>query len=156
MSGKIPATPNSYHTLTPYLTVSEAGKFIEFLETVFNGRVSERIMRPDGKIAHADVRIGDSTIMLTDATDDWPAMPAGIYVYVDNADATYEKALNAGAKSLMEPADQFHGDRMAGARDTFGNTWWIVTHIETVTSEELQKRFDNQIGNVTSAAQLDV
>jgi hypothetical protein len=91
MQKVVPKTPNGYHTVTPYLTVAGAQAFVVFLETVFGGQVSERILRPDGKIAHADVRIGDSTIMLSDATEDWPSMPAAIYLYVERADATYSR-----------------------------------------------------------------
>ncbi len=146
MSTKNPPTPNGYHTITPYLTVQDAHRFIEFLELIFSGRVTERITLPDGKIAHADVQIGDATIMLNDATDDWKPMPCAMYVYVNDADECYRRALNAGAQSLMEPADQFHGDRMAGVRDQFGNVWWIVTHIEDVASDELQRRADALLG----------
>jgi len=145
MSRKIPPTPNNYHTATPYLMVAEAGKLIAFLETVFEGSVSERIVRPDGKLIHADVRIGDSTIMLTDASAEWPPMPGAIYLYVHDTDNTYQQAMAAGATSLMTPADQFHGDRMAGVKDPFGNVWWIVTHVEDVSPEELQKRADAQL-----------
>ena len=142
MSKKIPETPNGYHTVTPYLTVKDAGKLIGFLQNFFGGRVTERITRPDGKIAHADVRIGDATIMLADESADWKAMPGALYVYVDDTDECYRQALIAGARSLMEPADQFHGDRMAGVGDEFGNVWWIVTHLEHLDPEELQRRAD--------------
>ena len=107
-----------------------------------SARISEKILRPDGTIAHADMRMGDSTIMLADATDHSPAMPAALYVYVHDVDATYAQAVNAGVHTIMEQADQFHGDRMAGVRDEFGNVWWIVTHIEHVSPEELQRRAD--------------
>lgn len=139
---RVPRAPNNYQTASPYLTVRHADQFIVFLQDAFEGRVSERITRPDGKIAHADVRIGDSTIMLTDATDEWPAMPGAIYLYVHDVDATYQRALTLGAASLMKPADQFHGDRMAGVQDPFGNVWWIVTHIEDVPPEAIQRRAD--------------
>lgn len=146
MTINVPSAPNQYHTVTPYLTVTDGNPFIAFVETVFNGRVTERINRSDSKIAHADMRIGDATIMLTDASDDWPALPVALYVYVHDTDITYAKALASGAQSIMSPANQFHGDRMAGVRDPFGNTWWLVTHIETVKSEDLQRRFDAEIG----------
>jgi uncharacterized glyoxalase superfamily protein PhnB len=145
MPRTIPSTPNNYHTATPYLMVTEAGKLIAFLETVFGAQVSERIVRPDGKIVHADVRIGDSTIMVADASDDWAPMPGAIYLYVNNTDTTYQQAIQAGATSLMVPADQFHGDRMAAVKDLVGNVWWIVTHIEDVSPEDLQKRADAQL-----------
>lgn len=142
MDSRVPITPNHYHTVTPYLTVAGADTFIQFVAAVFGGQVSERIMRPDGKIAHADVRIGDATIMLADASDEWPARPSALYIYVHDTDATYQQALAAGAESLMAPAHQFHGDRMAGVRDEFGNVWWIVTCIEEIPADELQARAD--------------
>lgn len=142
MTSTVKSIPNGYHTATPYLTVHEADKLIAFMQQVFEAKETERVTRPDGKIAHADVRIGDSVIMLAEASDNWKAMPGAIYLYVNDTDATYKRALRAEAASLMEPADQFHGDRMAGVRDPFGNVWWIVTHIEDVPPEELQRRAD--------------
>jgi PhnB protein len=80
--------------------------------------------------------------MLADASSTWKPMPGAIYVYVSDTDTTYQRALQAGGTSLMEPADQFHGDRMAGVQDPFGNVWWIATHNEDVLPDELQKRAD--------------
>lgn len=142
MTSKAKPIPNGYHTVTPYLTVAGAERLIDFLGRVFEAQETERVMRADGKVAHADVRIGESTIMLADSSSEWKPMPGAIYVYVDDTDATYQRALQAGGSSLMEPADQFHGDRMAGVRDPFGNVWWIVTHVEDVPVEELQQRAD--------------
>jgi len=88
------------------------------------------------------VQIGDSVIMLAEARGEWKPMPGAIHLYVGDTDATYQRALQAGATSLMAPADQFHGDRMAGVKDPFGNVWWIVTHVEDVSPDELQKRAD--------------
>ena len=118
-----PRPPNGYHTAPPYLTVTGADQLIVFLTQVVGARETERVTRPDGKIAHADARVGDSVIMLAEASTDWPPMPGAIYLYVHNTDTTYQAALQSGGASLMEPADQFHGDRMAGVRDPFGNVW---------------------------------
>jgi len=134
--------PHGYHTVTPYLTVQGADQLIDFLKQVFEAKETERVTRPDGTIGHADVRIGDSVIMLAEASGEWKPMPGAIHLYVDDTDATYQRALQAGAASLMAPADQFHGDRMAGVKDPFGNVWWIVTHVEDVSPDELQKRAD--------------
>jgi PhnB protein len=142
MNNHYPATPNGYHTVTPYLTVAGGDQLIDFMTRVFDAQVSERINRADGKILHADVRLGDATIMLADASDSWPPLPGALYVYVHDTDTTYQQALSAGAISIMQPADQFHGDRMAGVRDPFGNVWWIVTYVERVAPEELQRRAD--------------
>jgi uncharacterized glyoxalase superfamily protein PhnB len=132
--------PEGYHTVTPYLSVQGADKLIEFLQQAFATTEVERVMRPDGTIGHAEVRIGDSIVMLGEATAEWKPMPCAIYLYVEDADATYQRALQAGATSIMEPADQFYGDRSAGVQDPSGNYWWIATHQEDVSPEELQKR----------------
>jgi len=133
--------PDGYHNVTPYLIVPGADRLIEFLKQAFGAKEVERQQRPDGTIMHAEVRIGDSVIMLGDAAgSQWPARPAALYVYVPNTDATYQRALQQGATSLMEPADQFYGDRNAGVSDAWGNQWWIGTHIEDVSREELEKR----------------
>ncbi len=113
---------------------------IDFLKQAFDAEETERMARPDGTISHAEVRIGDSIVMMGEPTDRTETQPGHLYVYVDNTDATYQRALKAGAVSLMEPIDQFYGDRNAGVKDAFGNTWWIATHVEDVSPEELQRR----------------
>jgi uncharacterized glyoxalase superfamily protein PhnB len=97
-------------------------------------------MRPDGVVMHAEVRIGDSMVMLSDGGGEWKPMPAVLYLYVPDADATYRRALDAGATSVQEPTTQFYGDRHGGVRDPSGNVWWIATRVEDVSPEELQKR----------------
>jgi uncharacterized glyoxalase superfamily protein PhnB len=99
--------PDGYHTVTPYLTVQGAGRLIDFVTQAFGATETYRLMRPDGTVGHAEVKIGDSMVMLADAGGEWEAMPGAISLYVGDTDATYERALQAGATSLMEPADQF-------------------------------------------------
>ena len=132
--------PEGYHTVTPYLTVQGVPKLIDFLTHVFEAQEIERVMRPDGSIGHAEVRIGDSVVMVGEACDAWKPMPSALYLYVNNTDAVYQRALQAGATSVMEPADQFYGDRSAGVQDPSGNLWWIATHQEDVPPAELKKR----------------
>ncbi len=132
--------PEGYHTLTPYLIVDGARKVIEFVEQVFGGKVVERMETPDGRIMHAEVPVGDSRFMLGEPGGDYRAMPTGLYVYVPDCDAVYQKAIRAGAASLSEPADQFYGDRNAGVKDPAGNLWWIATHKEDVAPEEMSRR----------------
>jgi uncharacterized glyoxalase superfamily protein PhnB len=132
--------PDGYHSVNPYLTVQGVEKLLEFLKQVFAAEETERIPRPDGSIGHAEVRIGDSVVMMGDATDEWPPMPGSAYVYVTDVDDVYQTALSAGATSLHEPTEEFYGDRMAGVRDPVGNVWWIATHTEDVPAEELAKR----------------
>ena len=132
--------PKGYNTVTPYLIVEGADKVIDFVKQSFGAVEIERLPGPDGKIGHAEVRIGDSVIMLGEAGDHWKPMPCSIYLYVQDTDAAYKRALEAGATSVMEPADQFYGDRNAGVKDSSGNLWWIGTHIEDVSPEEIRRR----------------
>ncbi len=91
---------------------------------------------------HGEIKIGDSIIMVSEASPKYPASPAFFYLYVNDCDSSYNQALEAGANSVMQPADQFYGDRNAGVKDEFGITWWISTHIEDVPPEEMQKRHE--------------
>ena len=132
--------PKGFHSVTPYLVVREVTKLLDFLKQVFKAQEIMRMPAPDGIIMHAEVRIGDSPIMMGEAQGEHKPMPGSIYVYVDDTDATYQRVLQAGATSLMEPADQFYGDRGASVVDPVGNHWWIATHIEDLPPEELARR----------------
>jgi PhnB protein len=132
--------PDGYHTVTPYIVSSDAEQLLTFLNKAFGAKSGEVMRAPDGSIWHADVTVGDSHIMMSQANPQYPAMPASIYLYVPDADATYRAALAAGATSTMEPADMFYGDRNAGVKDAQGNVWWIGTHVEDVAPEELKRR----------------
>jgi PhnB protein len=135
--------PDGYHTVTPYLLVQDAEKLIDFVIKVFDAKETVRMSMPNGAIGHAEVRLGDSVIMLSEAQGgDYKPMPTGIYLYVENCDAIYKRALEAGATSIMQPTDQFYGDRSAGIKDQFGNLWYIATHIEDLSKKELTKRMD--------------
>jgi uncharacterized glyoxalase superfamily protein PhnB len=134
--------PAGYHSVTPYLIVRGARDVIAFLERALGAvPLGPPMGGPDGTVAHAEVRIGDSPVMLSDATAEYPAMPALLYVYVDEeVDVVYQRALLAGATSVREPADQFYGDRSATVRDAAGNLWSIANHVEDVSPEELERR----------------
>jgi PhnB protein len=95
---------------------------------------------PDGSVGHAEVRIGDSVVMVGGAGGEWPAVRAALHLYVADVDASYQAALAAGATSTAEPADQFYGDRRANVIDSAGNQWFIATHVEDVSPEELERR----------------
>lgn len=136
----VQSIPKGYHTVTPYLTVTGAVQLIEFLKQAFEAEVLRCTTRPDGSIMNAEVQIGDSIVMISEARGEWKPMPSAIYLYVNDTDATYTRALQAGATSLMQPEDQFWGDRNAGVKDASGNYWWIATHQEDVSPEELAKR----------------
>jgi PhnB protein len=132
--------PAGYHTLTPYLTVRGADALIEFLERVFDAKVIHKMLGPTGKVGHAELQVGDSRVMLGEVCGASEPMPSTLYVYVPDADAVYKRALEAGATSIREVADQFYGDRHGGVKDACGNQWWIATHIEDVSPEELARR----------------
>ncbi len=132
--------PEGYHTVTPYLIGRGTAELIEFLKQSFGAQERERLMRPDGKIMHAEVKIGDSVVMMGEASDDFKAMPTSLHLYLEDVDAAYKRAVQAGGKSLREPTDQFYGDRSGGVEDASGNHWWLATHVEDVSPEEMQRR----------------
>jgi len=136
----VPPIPEGFHTITPYLSVEGADRFIDFVKTAFKAKEMMRIPSPDGSIMHAQVLIGDSPLMMTEACEKLPAMPASIYLYVEDTDATYARSIVAGAVSIHDPADQFYGDRSSGVKDPFGNLWWIGTQQEIVSPEKLKQR----------------
>ena len=131
---------DGYHTVTPYLTVEGVPKLLDFLKRAFDAKEVERVSRADGTLGHAEVRIGDSVVMMGEARGEWAPVSSTLYLYVTDTDAVYNRALAAGATSLMEPADQFYGDRNAGVRDPVGNLWWIATHQEDVSPQEMARR----------------
>ena len=122
--------PAGYQTVMPYLIVKGAASFSDFTQRVFGATEKMRHMRTADIIMHAEVQIGGSTIMFADATAEFGERTTGLFVYVDNADVTFQTALDAGAKSIMPPADQPYG-RSGGIIDPFGNTWWITTPLAT-------------------------
>ncbi len=132
--------PDGFRTVTPYLVVQEAATLIEFLKQAFEAIEIRRTLHPEGRIMNAEVKIGDSVVMVGEASNEFKPMPSSIYLYVENTDATYQRALQAGGTSIMEPEDEFYGDRNAGVKDPAGNHWWIATHQEDVSSEEIDKR----------------
>ena len=134
------AIPEGYRTVTPYVIVDGAAGVIEFAKRAFDAEERFRMDREDGTVGHAEIVIGDSVVMVADASGEWPAMPGGLHLYVEDCDATYARALEAGATTIREPADQFYGDRSGGVRDAAGNVWWITTHVEDVSPEEMERR----------------
>jgi len=135
----VKAIPDGYHSVTPYLIVRGAAQLIDFLKEAFGAQETFR-MPGGGGIMHAEVRIGDSAVMMSDAMAEYGPMPTMIHLYVEDVDAVYKRALEAGATPVQELKDQFYGDRAGGVRDAFGNLWYIATHVEDVPFEELQRR----------------
>ena len=141
MAMKVKPIPDGFHTITPYLIVDGAEKLISFMKEAFGAQLDhEPAKRPDGRIMHATLKVGNSMLMISDASEQAKASPVMLYLYVPDVDAAYQKALKAGATSVMEPADQFYGDRSGGVKDAAGNRWFFGTHIEDVSPAELKKR----------------
>ena len=118
--------PAGYHAITPYFTVTDADRLIAFMTDAFDGHVLMVDRRDNARVRHARVRIGDSIVMLNEASDGYAANESQMHLFVDDVDATFARALRHGASTLMEPNSRPHGDRMAGFRDPCANTWWIA------------------------------
>jgi PhnB protein len=132
--------PEGCHSITPYLTVPDAGRLVKFLKQAFDGIERAKILRPDGTVLHAQVRIGDSLLMISEPQGQWKPRPSMLYFYVADVDAAYKRAIKAGAISVIEPVDMFYGDRHACVKDVAENDWWIATHIEDLSADEIQQR----------------
>ena len=146
----VKAIPEGYHSITPYLMFSGAAKALDYYKKVFGATEIMRMEAPDGKIGHAEIRIGDTNVMLS---DEWPEMQAlgpnkrggptaSFVIYGADCDAAFARAVKAGAKVDRPVADQFWGDRMGTVIDPFGHKWTLGTHIEDVSPEEMQKRME--------------
>ena len=132
--------PEGYHTVTPCVIVPGIRQVLAFLQVVFDAKVGELYLRPDGAVRYVEVRIGDSILKMGDPMVEFAPSPSRLYVYVADADAVYARALEAGAASIREPSNQFYGDRNAMVQDPAGNVWWIATHREDVSPSELRRR----------------
>ncbi len=132
--------PEEYPRVIPYLTVKDVTETINFVKKVFNAKETEKMTLPDGTINHGEVKIGNSVIMIGKANPQFPPLSSMLYIYVEDTDKAYRLALDAGAESVMEPSNQFYGDRNAGVKDSNGIQWWIATHVEDVSAEEMQRR----------------
>ncbi len=145
METQIKAIPEGYHSLTPYLMVPNASEAIEFYKKAFGATEVFRILTPNGKIQHCELRIGDSIIMLADELPNIDAAAGkgrsfSLLLYVEDVDAAFEKATKAGAKVIRPLKNEYYGDRMGTIQDPFGNNWHFATHIEDVSPEEMEKR----------------
>ncbi len=141
MASKVNPIPDGFQTANVYLIVENVEKQIDFLKQAFDGKELHRSVLPDGSIIHAEVEVGKSRIMMGQANSAWKPRPSTVYLYVEDADATFRKAVEAGAKALGEPQNQFYGDRSGGVEDPCENYWWIATHVEDVSPEESDRRF---------------
>lgn len=138
--------PAGYRTLTPACTLQGAARAIPLYQQVFGAKVRTRIDAPDGSVAHAELELGDSLLMLGEASPEHPAHGAHLMMYVADVDAAFKKAVAAGF-TVRQPVDvQFWGDRTGRVEDPFGNEWYLATHVEDVSDEELKRRMAKLFG----------
>jgi len=145
---KVKPVPDGHRTVTPYLALRNAAKALEFYKKAFGAMETYKLMVPNGRVGHAEIRLGDSIVMLSDefpeyggkAPDTLGGSPVNIHLYVEDVDAFFKRALAAGAKERKPVMDQFYGDRSGQLEDPFGHLWWVATHKEDVPPEEMQKR----------------
>ena len=154
--------PEGYHTLTPFLTVRDAVRAIEFYKQAFGAQERGVMKGPDGKVMHAELKIGDSVIMLS---DEWPEYGAlsplssggagmGLHIYVDGVDAAFDRAVKAGARVDMPVSDQFWGDRYGKLTDPFGHKWSIATHTKDMSAEEMKRNMDEAMAKMHPAENM--
>jgi PhnB protein len=154
MPTKVKPIPDGHRTVTPYLAIKNAAKALDFYQRAFGAVESYKLMMPDGRVGHAEIRLGDSLIMLADefpeyggkAPDTLGGSPVSLHLYVEDVDNFVEKAVAAGAKERKPVADQFYGDRSGQLEDPFGHLWWVATHKEDVPPAEMQKRVEKMYG----------
>ena len=155
MAGKVKPIPEGYRNVTPYLIVDEAAKAIDFYRKVFKAKERMRMPAPGGRIGHAELEFGDSVVMLADENPEMNARsprsvggsPISLLLYVEDVDATVDRAVAAGAKLKRPVADQFYGDRTGGIEDPFGHQWYLATHVEDVSPEEMRKRSEELVAS---------
>lgn len=138
--------PEGYHSITPYLGILKAAEAIEFYKKAFGATQVMRLDMPDGRIGHAELRIGDSAIMLGTPCDQGPlsgpdnAVSVGLHLYVTDVDKSFQRALDAGASAVSEVKDQFYGDRSGTLKDPYGHVWFLATRKEDLTEEQIKQR----------------
>lgn len=132
--------PPGYHSATPYLFVADVARLVEFLIAAFDGEELYRMKRPNGDVGHAKVRIGDSVIEIGKPAEKFKSIQSAIHLYVPDTDATFSKALQAGAIAFAEPSDRYYGDREAGVTDPFGNLWFLSTRKENLSLADMKDR----------------
>jgi PhnB protein len=159
MSNPVRAIPEGYHSVTPYLTCNNAARAIEFYKSVFGASEIMRMGAPDGKIGHAELKIGDSHVFLSDEFPGMNSAPmpgvksaCGIFLYLENVDAAFDRAVSGGATVDMPLMNQFWGDRYGKITDPFGHQWGLSQHVEDVAPDEMKRRSEEWRANMAKAA----
>ena len=161
MAAKVNPIPQGYHTATPYLTLDDCARAIDFYKKAFGATEIMRMATPNGKIGHAEIQIGDSPVMLADempgggnrSPKSLNGTSASVFLYVTDVDSSFKKAVDAGAKADMQPTDMFWGDRFGRLTDPFGHTWALATHKEDVAPEEMKKRMQVEMAKMAQGQQ---
>lgn len=135
----------TYGTVTPWLISHDTTKLIKFIEDAFNGQeiAGSRVLNEDGSVGHVEVKIGDSVIMLFDASANWRKTPGYFRLFLDDAEATYRQALAVGAESVTKVTELFWGDKVGRVQDPLGNIWWLQTHVKDISSDEIKERMQD-------------
>jgi uncharacterized glyoxalase superfamily protein PhnB len=134
------AVPEGYGTVTPWIIARDTARLLDFVAAAFDARELARVLNDDGTIGHAEVRIGDSVVMMFDGRPEWPDTPAFLRLHVADGDVVFRKALAAGAVPVTEMTELFWGDRVGRVRDPLGNVWWIQDRVADLGPEEIQER----------------
>jgi PhnB protein len=142
----VSAIPAQYGSITPYLVITKCAEAIDFYRRVFEAEEVMRMPTPDGGVGHAELKIGDSIVMLASATQEWAGTSSLICLYVEDCDAVFTRAVQAGATVIEPLSDKFYGDRAGSVQDPFGQRWSIMTHKEDLTPEEMQARMEKMSG----------
>lgn len=144
MNNEVKSVPYEHQNIVPYIMADNVADLIDFMERAFGGTLKYKLDRPDGSIMHAEVTIGKNFVMMGEPTEQFGAMPAAIYLYVEDCDKVYDNALAAGAVSLAPVKTMHHaGERYGCVRDFTGNIWWIASHVEDMSLEESKRRITN-------------
>lgn len=136
--------PDGYHSVTPFVICSDAARFLDFMSVAFGAEELGRVVGEDGRIGHAEARIGDSVVMAFDGKPDWPPTPGFLRIYVEDGDDTMRRAVDAGGRTVTAMTNMPWGDRVGRVRDPVGNLWWIMTRLEDVSPEEIERRYGEQ------------
>ena len=139
--------PEGYHTVTPYLLVSDVAALMQFLTKAFGATERGKFEGPDGRVMHAEMLVGNSIVMMGQPPKAEDVRRTMLYLYVPDVDAAYQRCLAAGAVSVNEPKSQFYGDRSGSVKDPMGNDWYIATHVEDVSMDEMKRRMAAQRAN---------
>ena len=143
MSKAATPIPDGYGSVTPWIIGRNTAGLIDFLTAAFGAREIARVVGEDGSIGHAEMRLGDSVVMMFDSRPGWPDTPAFIRLYLPDAEATFARAVKAGATAVTEVTHLAFGDRVGRVRDPFGNLWWLQTRVEDLTEEEMNQRWSD-------------